>query len=316
MITRWRPALPPLAAFLAALAAPALLGAGWEASLRAGALVCLLHGVAAMALPGAAQPAPATRLIAAAGFAFLAAAAGVPLLPAAPRGIPLACLLPGGMLLAAAAARAVADGRRTAAEVEWLRARLARREGDVQAQAERIRRLDLLDPATGLLNRRGFSLALESALGECAGEERPLALLLVGLEEPLATNPATTEGRRARLLGRAVQQAVRGSDQAGRWGASVLALLLPRCEDPRPAVDRLRRGLAGAGVDGEAVRVAGIHVGPRGPWPDGDTLLAAARAALEAARRGPAGAEPPVWPVDWGLASLENARRRPAGSAC
>ena len=311
----WWPALPPLAALLAALAAPALLGAGWEAALRAGALVCLLHGTAALLLPGDTRAALATRLTGAGGFALLATAAGLPLVPAAPRGADLACLLPGAMLLAAAAARAVAEGRRLAAEAESLRARLARREGDVQAQAERIRRLDLLDPATGLLNRRGFSLALEASLGECAEEEEPLALLLVGLEEPLATNPATTEGRRARLVGRALQQAVRGSDQAGRWGASLLALLLPRCEDARPAVERLRRGLADTGAADEDVRIAGIHVGPRGPWPDGETLLAAARAALDAARRAPAGAEPPVWPVDWGLASLENARRRPAGTA-
>ncbi len=311
----WRPALPPLAALLAALAAPALLGAGWEAAIRAGALVCFLHGTVALLPVGPDRAARATRLVAAAGFALLAAAAGIPLLPAAPRGASVACLLPGGMLLAVAAGRAVAENRRLLAEAESLRARLARREGDVQAQAERIRRLDLLDPATGLLNRRGFSLALEAALGECAEEEEPLALLLVGLEEPLATNPATTEGRRARLVGRALQQAVRGSDQAGRWSASLLALLLPRCEDARPAVERLRRGLADTGAPEEDVRVAGIHVGPRGPWPDGETLFAAARAALEAARRAPAGAEPPVWPVDWGLASLENARRRPAGTA-
>ncbi len=179
-------------------------------------------------------------------------------------------------------------------ELEDLRARLLRREGDVRVQAERIRRLDLRDPATGALNARAFDDALTDALEEMEpGAGLPIALLLIDLPDR-GQVPAAAE---------AARRAVRASDVVARLDEREIAVLLEGCRDPRPALVRMRRILGEHDRDVLArTRIAGITVPPDASPPRADELLSAAYAALDAARRldDAAGAQA-VWPLEWGL---------------
>nr|MCU0254796.1 GGDEF domain-containing protein [Acidobacteriota bacterium] len=170
----------------------------------------------------------------------------------------------------------------------------------VRAQADRIRRLDLYDQATGLLNRKGFTATLEQALSEAEEGREPATLLLIELAESLPLVALAQPDRWSRRLGHAIKQAIRGSDAVGRWDAHRVAVLLPQCRDARPAVSRLVTVLATqAGVARRDLVMAGIAIPENGPWPEVEALLSAAQQALGAARQAPAGAEVPVWPIDW-----------------
>lgn len=292
---------PCLAALAAAGIAPWLTGARWSTAFVAGFAVCLAVAAHTLYRYAAKRKARPVNLLAAGlGLVSLAGAAMLVL--------PSAAWLAAAIGLAASCLLAVAASElcRRLAEVDdelaGLRSRLVRREGDVRAQAERIRRLDLIDPVTGLLNHKGLAQAIGQSLAESAGRGQPLALLLVALPEPLPQAGGPGPDEIGQAVGRAVQQAVRGSDRAGRWGNDLVGLVLPRCNDPRPAIKRLRSLLSAAGV-GEKTgsRLAGVTVPAAGPWPTVDELVGAAQAALSAAKKGPAGAEAAIWPVDWSL---------------
>ncbi|MFN7964433.1 MAG: diguanylate cyclase [Acidobacteriota bacterium] len=164
-------------------------------------------------------------------------------------------------------------------ELESLRSRLVRREGDVRAQADRIRQLDLHDNATGVLNRRGFALGAESALTRCNALREPAALILIELSEPLASVSGGAGAAHAARLSRAVNRALRGSDLVGRWDDRTLVALLPQCDDSGPALERLRGGLLE--LIGDAWSCSGISVEADGPWPEVEGLVAAAQTSLQ-----------------------------------
>ena len=292
-------AVPATAAVIAALGAPALLGAPVETGLCAGAVVAFVVSGGRLAFARA-RRAPAAPRILAAGLLLAAAGAALPMLPGAPPWLQPAILLAAALAVGTGAALAVRSLEDADAEATDLRDTLARREGDVRAQAERLRRVDQFDPATGLLHRRAFAAAAAEALETCAAVAAPLALILVELRESRPTLDP-------RNCGRAVRAAVRGSDVAGVWERNLLALLLPRCHDPKPAVRRLAARLEEAGArPGVSAHLAGVTISSRGPWPDAEGLMASASAALAAARRAPAGADVALWPIDWGLAAAES----------
>lgn len=201
------------------------------------------------------------------------------------------------VLLIAGTARIAARLVEAEDEAEELRARLLRREADVRVQAERIRRLDLRDPATGALNARAFDEALADALaGRGSGPSEPASLLLVELPDrdhvPLAVEAAL--------------RAVRASDLVARLDEREIAILLGGCRDPRPALVRMRRILGTMDRDMLArTRIAGITVPGGVEPPRPDQLLQAAWAALDAARRlDDAHGAQAVWPLEWGLAQV------------
>jgi GGDEF domain-containing protein len=298
-------AAPVAGAGAAALLAPLLLGSPPGAALSAAAFVALTALAAVLARV---QDRAGRRLLAlpALGLLLLGVASAAPILPdAVPAALSPLLGLSGAALLAGSVHRGIAWAERQELMLEVLRTRLSRREEDVRAQAQRIRRLDQRDPPTGLLNRRGLLATLERTLLECAQEQEPLVVLavelpagLLGTAEAAGTDPV------ARRIARAAQQAVRGSDAAGRWGEHRLVLLLARCRVAQPAIARLRDALVGIPGLPEQARVAGVAIGAAGPWPEPEEVVAAAEAALESAKAGgPVSAV--VLPVEW---SLEAAR--------
>lgn len=294
------------ACVLAAAGASWLPGISWNSSaLAAGSVFLVVTALqAARTTPDRADSVP---LFLMAGGVCVAAL-----------GAMLAALLGGTSLLAGALAlvgAGVSGAGLTAAARRWresgeqmeeLRSRLVRREGDVRAQAERIRRLDRSDLTTGLMNRRGLAIAAEQALAECEAASQPLALLLVDLGAPLLPGASEASDReRAARVARYARQAVRASDAVGLWDPGLLAVLLPRCREPEPARQRLYESLsAEARTWGpKPPVVAGLSIPPEGPWPDAEGLMSAAQAALSAAHHAPVGSTRPIWPMAWGLAS-------------
>ncbi len=292
----------PLAAAAAAFAAPLVLHAPLESALSAGTVVALAACGVRLAIVRD-RHAPAASRLMAGGLLVAALGAAVPVLPGAPAWLQPVVLLAGSLALSAGVGLFGMGRERAELESAQLHATLSRREDDVRAQAERLRRVDQYDMVTGLLHRRAFLVAAADALDACARESSPLALVLIefAAAEPGAPLPDL------RTCGSAVRQAVRGSDVAGTWDRGVFALLLPRCEDPHPAVRRLEARLREAGAEpGIEARLAGVAVSARGPWPDAEGLLASAGAALAATRSAPASSEVALWPIDWGLASAES----------
>lgn len=295
------PALAFAAILGTSLALPAWLGTEPSAAMAAGALV----GLGALALGGSIliwRGDTTLALVSFAGPFLLAVASAGPFLPGLQPWVFPAAALVAVAPLAGTLFRLWQRCQAAEADLENLRSRLTRREGDVAAQADRIRRLDLFDPVTRLLNRRGFMAHLDRALGEGSGVHEAVTMILVEGRPPGNTLPRPAFDQWMAGLGQAVQAAVRGSDFAGRLDDHLVALLLPRCRDYHPAVERLRQALQRhQAARGGGIFLAGVAVGPQDLWPDGGGLLAAAQAALAAARLGPRSGQPPVWPVAWAL---------------
>lgn len=188
-----------------------------------------------------------------------------------------ACALGSALILATGLAQMHLSISAEQTELASLRSRLVRREGDVRAQADRIRQLDMHDAATGVLNRRGFVVGSESALARCATQLESAALILIELREPLAGGSAGAT--HAAKLTHAVNRALRGSDLVGRWDDRTLVALLPCCNDSGPALVRLGQGLSE--VIGDAWSCGWISIDADGPRPDVEGLVAAAQTTLQ-----------------------------------
>ncbi|MDQ7088515.1 MAG: hypothetical protein Q9Q13_11980 [Acidobacteriota bacterium] len=156
---------PPLAAIAAAMAAPWLTGAAATTALAAAAAVCL--AAAAHALGRQDGSSPALRVLAG-GLAALAFAGAAGILFEAPLRLLITFVLLAAAACSVGATLVSRAWQRREVELARLRSQLVRREGDVRAQADRIRRLDLIDPVTGLLNHRGLLRAIEVATAEKA----------------------------------------------------------------------------------------------------------------------------------------------------
>lgn len=294
------PGLAAAAALGATLVAPWLVGVPWSVALTAGAAVAftaMARGLSRAEDDDESAP-HAEKLMVAGGLILLAASLALPHV-ATPRswGAPLLAFC-GAALAAPGLSLWLRRERDRREELEDLRARLARREGDVRLQADQIRRLDLLDRATGLLNRRAFGAELESALKESRFGS-PMAFVLVELEKSRLGSESgglSPEGQRLAL---AVQTAVRGSDRAGRWDEDLLAVLLRECVDARPALNRLKSGLEREIGEEGALRVAGIALRGGESEPSLESLERAASRALDASRELPAAHAPTIWPYEW-----------------
>lgn len=100
-------------------------------------------------------------------------------------------------------------------------------------RAERAEALALVDPLTGLANRRAFTAHFEEALARSGRHATPLAVVTADLDHFKAVND--TYGHPAGDLvlvtaGETIRQAARAGDLAARLGGDEFALLLPGCD--------------------------------------------------------------------------------------
>ena len=165
-----------------------------------------------------------------------------------------------------------------------------------QALAAANARLEMLastDPLTGLLNHRAFHARLDQEITRAERGGRPLALVLVDLDDFRAIN--NTHGHQAgdRALA-AIAAALRGSlragDSAGRLGGDEFAALLPEADmsEALAVAERTRAAIAGIALPAgdatiHATTSLGVAVLPRHARTR-DALIAAADQAAYAAK--------------------------------
>jgi diguanylate cyclase (GGDEF)-like protein len=115
-------------------------------------------------------------------------------------------------------------------------------------QADKLRRLSSTDVLTGLSNRRALDQHLRDECARAARYRSPLALLLIDLDGLKQVNDAWGHAAGDDILHRtgiAIQQSLRESDAAARWGGDEFAIVAPETsrEPAMRLADRLRAQL-------------------------------------------------------------------------
>jgi diguanylate cyclase (GGDEF)-like protein len=152
----------------------------------------------------------------------------------------------------------------------------------------------LVDPLTGLANRRVAEGALETELARADRFEEPLALLMADLDDFKAINdrwghPFGDEVLRE--FAAALMESIREIDLSGRWGGEEFAVVLPGTdvEGGAALAERIRDNLRSRVIeapDGDQVEIkASFGVAAYPEVVDKDDLVAAADAALYEAKR-------------------------------
>jgi diguanylate cyclase (GGDEF)-like protein len=158
-----------------------------------------------------------------------------------------------------------------------------------------LRRQSVLDPLTGLFNRRYFDETLKRELARSRRMASPLSLVVLDVDHFKRVNDGF--GHAAgdavlRAIAQLVRQSIRDCDVACRYGGEELVILMPDCEqeDAARRAETLRADIAGAppmmdGAGPEAVTASfGVAEYPL-HGPDADALFWAADKALYKAKR-------------------------------
>ena len=150
----------------------------------------------------------------------------------------------------------------------------------------------LLDPLTGIFNRRGFVEATMRVIAREAGANRPVTVMILDIDHFKSINDRFGHAAGDEVLkefAQIVAGMLRVTDLCGRIGGEEFAALLPcPIEEALIAAERVRDAFANAGlvVDQTSVDTTvsiGVADGPVGT--ELDVLLAAADAALYKAKR-------------------------------
>lgn len=167
--------------------------------------------------------------------------------------------------------------------------------GWVGREELRLERLSLVDPLTGLYNRRSFETALEKEMARWRRREAPVALLMLDLDHFKLVND--TWGHQAgdrvlQTLARLLSSTVRIEDLPARVGGEEFAVIMPEVtgDEAYQAAERLRLVVAGhlfdIGVESIEVRVSiGVACTEMQNVADGATLVRLADEALYRAKQ-------------------------------
>jgi diguanylate cyclase (GGDEF)-like protein len=181
--------------------------------------------------------------------------------------------------------------------------KLAERESELRAANEHLEQLALIDPLSGLANRRNFDETLARTWKEAIRHRRPVGLLMIDVDHFKLFNDryGHVEGdaclRRVGAL--LMSSACRPGDLPARYGGEEFAVLLPGASlaGARIVAERLRRAVEELGIaNADAPRghvsvsigVASMvpSLGDKALGDKAQSLIEAADAGLYAAKRG------------------------------
>ena len=159
-----------------------------------------------------------------------------------------------------------------------------------EARAE-LRHMAVVDPLTGLYNRRGFTVLAEQAMLDADRSGAVLTLLFVDVDGLTAINRELGRGTgdaALRETAALLRSAFRGADVVARVGGDEFCALLPAASPGVSYRDRLHSAVIEANAREHRSYLLGLSLGevsydPAHPAPV-DDLLADRQAALSAAR--------------------------------
>ena len=146
-------------------------------------------------------------------------------------------------------------GRRAGGELE-RRVDAQQGGGDADpSQFSELSRLALTDPLTGLVNRRGGEKSIEREVSRARRNAAPLSLMLLDVDRFKSINDThghAAGDRALREVGQGLQEMVRGSDLAIRWGGDEFLLVLPGVDGSgaRTLAERIRARVESLQVPG------------------------------------------------------------------
>src|SRR5581483_4287838 len=174
----------------------------------------------------------------------------------------------------------------------------------VETLAQEVYKMALLDPLTGLYNRRYIEQRLENEIARSKRHGRALAVILFDLDEFKRVNDTYGHAAGDALLkafAERLSKATRGSDAAARYGGDEFLVVLPECkpENVQQVLKRLQ------GIRAEIDEQKTLSIAFSAGWADsipGESakdLLLRADAELYANKRGKTAsqAQPQVQPV-------------------
>ena len=159
----------------------------------------------------------------------------------------------------------------------------------VEVLAQEVYKMALLDPLTGLFNRRYIEQRLEDEIARSQRHGRPLSVIMFDLDEFKQVNDSYGHSAGDALLkafAERLSRATRGSDASARYGGDEFLVVLPECKPENVQAVLKRLDGIGANIDGRNLTVA-LSAG----WAEllpGETakeLLARADAELYANKR-------------------------------
>jgi diguanylate cyclase len=125
------------------------------------------------------------------------------------------------------------DTSSMASTMEGLSQNLARSHDEIdklRVQLEKARAEAMVDPLTGVMNRRGFDARMDEAVGAARNESTPLSLLLVDIDHFKHVNDTYGHlfgDKVIKGLAEVLKANVKGKDAVARVGGEEFGLLLP-----------------------------------------------------------------------------------------
>ena len=135
---------------------------------------------------------------------------------------------------------------------------------------KRIEQMAATDKLTGMLNRHGFGILLARLVAEYGRQPRPVSILLLDLDHFKQVNDQHGHAAGDQVLcnvARQLQQSLRKSDIAVRWGGEEFLVVLDRCDlaEARQIAEKIRGRIAHHPVDANGKRIGlTISVGVSG----------------------------------------------------
>jgi diguanylate cyclase (GGDEF)-like protein len=158
---------------------------------------------------------------------------------------------------------------------------------------DRVQRQAVTDDLTGLFNHRRFQEVIASEVAAARRYDRPLALLLLDIDDFKAIND--THGHQQgdvvlREVGRVLRECSREIDEPARYGGEEMAVALPQTdlEGAYAIAERVRRAVEALAIprlDGSGSLSVTVSCGVAAGSDDKDALVADADAALYSAKR-------------------------------